>query len=310
MGRMDTTLDLRLFDGGAGEAASGGADAATQAAAPAGKPTKAQLRQVVYGAEAREQAPGQARGAAGGPGASGEAGAESFDELIRGKYKAEYDKRVQEQLARRFRQHEQLQARQARLEPMLEILAGKYGVDARNVDALAKAVESDEALYEAEANEQGIPLEQYRRMKQIERENNRFKAVVEDAQRRQNAERIYGEWMRQVESAKAVYPGLRFEAELGNPDFLRLLRAGVDVRAAYEVVHRDEIIGGAMQFTAQKVAGKVASDVRARGARPQENGAGAQSPSVMRKTHAGELTRDDVLEIARRAKKGIRTSFG
>lgn len=51
-----------------------------------------------------------------------------------------------------------------------------------------------------------------------------------------------------------------------------LLRSGVDARTAYEVVHKDEIIGGAMQYTAQRVQEKVVNDIRARGMRPPENG--------------------------------------
>lgn len=295
------TLNLHLFDG------EGGA-AATAAGGEGAAPTTEKPR-TLYGVEAQTDDGPPAEAPATGT-AQAEPEEPSFDDLIKGKHKDEYDRRVKAAIERRFKAQEPILARQQAIEPVLAMLAQRYGVDPMNVEALTRAVEDDEALYEAEASEKGVSVEQLKRMKQLERENDSLQRAVAERQRQENADRIYADWMRQTEEAKRVYPALDFETEVQDPNFLRLLRAGVDVRAAYEVVHRDDIIGGAMQFTAQKVAEKVASDVRTRGARPQEIGAGMQSSAVVRKAHASELTTEDVLEVARRAKKGIKTTFG
>ena len=297
-------VDLHLFDGegGAAAPATGGAESA-QSTEKLGAPGTPPI--TLYGVDAKEQPAAAAEGTP-----QTEPSELSFDDLIKGKYKDDYDKRVKTAIDRRFKAQEQVIARQQVLGPVIDLLAQRYGVDASNPVALATAIENDEALYEEEAAEKGISVEQLKRIKQLERENQSLQRAANEQQRTQNAERIYTDWMKQAGEAKAVYPALDFDGEAQNPDFLRLLRAGVGVRAAYEVIHRDEIIGGAMQFTAQKVAEKVASNVRARGARPQENGAGAQSGAVVRKAHASELNTQDVLELAKRAKRGIKTTFG
>lgn len=323
-------LDLRLFDGEGGGApagnAAGGAPTApsgrnregatpmSQGAASPGRGwgDHGELRKgdaqkattVLYGADAQQ--PDQ-----GAQDQAGQADAKpTFDDLIKGEYKDEYEKRLKAQLDRRFKAQESILQRQKALDPVLGLLAQRYGVAPDNVEALARAIEDDEELYAQEAADKGVSVQQLKRVKQLERENQGLQRAMAEQQRRQVAEQKFAEWTRQAEEARRIYPGLDFETEIQNEDFLKLLRAGVDVRAAYEVVHRDDIIGGAMQYTAQQVAGKVASDIQARGARPPENGAGAASASVVRKPHAADLTREDVLELARRAKRGITTTFG
>ena len=115
--------------------------------------------------------------------------------------------------------------------------------------------------------------------------------------------------MKQSEQVKAIYPSFDFETEVQNPQFVSLIKApGVDVRTAYEVIHRDEVIGGAMQHTAQAVAQKMANNIAARGTRPQEIGVGSQS-GVTSKPDVNSLGKQDIQKILKRVARGERIEF-
>jgi hypothetical protein len=195
------------------------------------------------------------------------------------------------------------------LTPTLEILAKKYGVDSSDIAALNKAIEEDDSYFEEEALEKGITVEQLKEYRKMEKENAELKRHLDEQNRKENAKKIYAQWAEQAESAKQVYPSFDFRAEMQNPKFVDLLRSNIDVRTAYEVVHKDDIIAGAMQFTAKTVEQKIANKIIAGGARPAENGNSSQGASVS-KSDVSTLTAADRAEIARRVARGEKISFG
>ena len=176
------------------------------------------------------------------------------------------------------------------------------------MDALSRAVEEDDAYYEAEAERRGLTVEQMKEMKKLERENDAFRRAQEERERVEHANQVYAGWLREAEEAKQIYPSFDFEAESRNKTFTDLLQSGVAVRTAYEVVHKDDILGGAMQYAAQKAAEKVTNSVQSRAKRPTENGAGAQGAS-RQVTDVNKLQKDDIYEILRRVEKGEKISF-
>ena len=115
--------------------------------------------------------------------------------------------------------------------------------------------------------------------------------------------------MQQEQDTKAVYPSFNLESEMQNPQFVNLLRSNVDVRTAYEVLHKDEIIPAAMQFTAKAVEQKITNKIMANGARPAENGMASQGAAVV-KSDVSQLSKADRAEIARRVQRGEKISFG
>ena len=235
--------------------------------------------------------------------------AAQFKALIDGEYKAEFDQLMRRNLDRRFKETEDLRKRADSASEIMDILAGKYGVDAADVEGLKKAMDSDDAYYEAEAADKGLTVAQLKEFKRMERENAQLRAAAEDRQRAERAEQVRSRWAEQIDATRHVYKGFDFEAEAQNPAFARLLRAGVDVRTAYEVAHHDEIISGAMQFTAQKVQQKTVNDIRARGLRPDEGGLNAQQAAAQSHTDVSKLTREQRNEMARRALRGERITF-
>ncbi len=313
-------LNLQLFDGDAGDAgtaAAGGDHEAQPADAGQAKHgRKSDLSHVQYGKRA-EPDTGSPEDNGNGPEEGQDAAAKGekptdksaeFERMIKGDYKDAFDTRVQGIIDGRFRDFKTMQEQLGKLQPVLQLLSGRYGVDASDMDALSRAVEEDDAYYEAEAERRGLTVEQMKEMKKLERENDAFRRAQEERERVEQANRVYAGWMQQAEAARQVYPNLRFEEEARNQTFTDLLRSGVDVKTAYEVIHKDDILGGAMQYAAQKTAEKVTNNVRARAKRPAENGAGAQSAS-RQVTDVTKLQKEDIYEILRRVERGEKISF-
>lgn len=123
------------------------------------------------------------------------------------------------------------------------------------------------------------------------------------------ADRQYARWMESAAQTKEVYPDFDLRAELKNPAFSRMLRSGVDVKTAFEVLHKDEIIPAAMQYAARTVESKLASAYASASLRPRENGVDS-SGAVVIGSSVASLSRRDIADIARRVERGERISFG
>ena len=231
-----------------------------------------------------------------------------FEELIKGEYKDLYDAKMQDTIQKRLKSSKETVDKYNALAPTLELMASKYGVDASDIDALTKAIEEDDSYYEQEAMEKGMTVKQLKEVKKMERENAALKAQMEEAQRQENGKKLYSQWMTQADETKKVYPSFDLQTEMQNQKFVDLLRSNIDVRTAYEVTHKDEIISGAMQFTAKTVEQKVANKIAANGARPIENGMSSQSSSLV-KSDVSQLSKADRAEIIRRVQRGEKIRF-
>jgi hypothetical protein len=219
------------------------------------------------------------------------------------------DARIQNIIQKRLKGTKETVDRYNELAPTLETLAKKYGVNPTDIKALNKAIEDDDSYYEQEALEKGITVEQLKEIRKMEKENAELKKQMEEQNREANAKKIYATWMEQADKAKQIYPSFNLRAEMQNPKFVDLLKSNIDVRTAYEVIHKDDIIAGAMQFTAKKVEQNLTNKIIANGARPSENGNSSQGASVT-KSDVSTLTKADRAEIARRVARGEKISFG
>lgn len=227
-----------------------------------------------------------------------------FEKLIKGEYKDLYDARMQDTIKNRLKGQKETVEKYEALAPTLETLAKKYGVDASDINALNKAIEEDDAYYEEEAFEKGISVEQLKEFKRMEKENTELKKLQEEQKSREAAEKKVAGWMEESKQVKAIYPQFDLKSEMQNSKFIDLLRVpGVDVRTAYELTHKDEIIAGAMQFTAKTVEKKIADKIAANGARPTENGLNSQSASLT-KSDVSQLSKADILDIQRKVLRG------
>ena len=300
-------LDLQLFAEGAG-----GGDGGTGAEGATGVNATAAVSQTgETAAPAAEVISPEGRNA-------------KFEALIKGEYKDLYDAKMQDTVQKRLKSTKETVDKYNELAPTLEMLSKKYGVDAADIKALNKAIQEDDSYYEEEALEKGITVEQLKEIRRMERENadlkrqmeeqNRrenadLKRQMEEQNRRENANRLYAQWMEQEQQTKAVYPTFNLRDEMQNQKFVDLLRSNIDVRTAYEVIHKDDIIHGAMQFAVNTAEQKIANKIIAGGARPTENGTSSQGASLT-KSDVSQLSKADRQDILRRVARGEKISFG
>ena len=313
-------LDLQLFaDGGAGGAAGAGdGDGGTGSEGATGVTATAAVSQrkgvkenplanVKYGTQVEEATPAAEVDNT----APAEDRNAKFEALIKGEYKDLYDAKVQDTIKKRFKDNQEQKETVEKynaLTPTIEMLAKKYGVDPADIAALNKAIEEDDSYYEEEALEKGVTVEQLKEIRKMEKENAELKRQMEEQNRRDNANKLYAQWMEQEQQTKAVYPNFSLRTEMQNPKFVELLRSNIDVQTAFEVIHKDEIIPAAMQYTAKQVEQKIANKIIANGARPVENGNSSQGASLT-KSDVSQLTKADRAEVNRRVLRGEKITF-
>lgn len=236
-----------------------------------------------------------------------------FEKLIKGEYKEQFDARMQDTIKQRLKGTKETVEKYNSLAPTLELLSQRYGVDVGNIEALNKAIEEDNSFYEDEALRLGIPVDELKKMRKMERENEMLRKERDERKAEEHAAREraqkYSKWVAEEADAKKVYPNLSLDEEAKNPKFFNLINAGVDVKTAFEVVHRDEMIPTAMQFASERATQKVANSIRANGARPVENGNASQSATVS-KTDPSKLSSSEFEEIRRRVRAGEKITFG
>ena len=153
-----------------------------------------------------------------------------------------------------------------------------------------------------------MSVEQYKRFQQLQRQNAELLRAQRQRMGQDRADAQLRAWNDQAEQLKAVYPSFDLTREAQNRDFLSMLRSGVPVRQAYEVIHMDEIKAAAAAMQAKATEKAVTENIKAKGTRPQENGTGASSGFTV-KDDVSRLTAKDRAEIARRAARGEVITF-
>ena len=327
-------VNLCLFDGGAAGAAAAGAGEGT------GSGTQGDSQQTDPGATRRgnQTTAAQRRGsgeysnvkfgkqdqpaAAGGQQANPpDAGEESkkqgvettsdtledkrkaFRALVDGEYKDQYTEDTQRIIDRRFRETKNLETQLSQQKPILDMLMQRYKIGDGDLGKLTQAIENDNAYWSQAAEEAGMSVEQYKQFQKLQRENAQLLQAQRRSQNQQAAEKQLQKWYQEAEAMKADYPDFDLGRESQDPQFLSMLRSGVPVKLAYEVMHMDEIKSTVAQTTAQQTEKQVVEGIRAKGARPAENGTSSQSGFVV-KDDPAKWTKKDRAEIVRRVQRG------
>lgn len=226
--------------------------------------------------------------------------AKAFEKLIKTEYKDQFDERTQKIINQRFKETKSLEETMGKINPVLEMLGKKYGVDTKDLDKLVSSIQQDDSYYEKEAMDRGLTVEQLKTFKQMENENIELRRAEQERAKQEQSQKIYSEWLKQSEQLKGLYPNFDLRAEINNSDFMKVLRIpGMDVRTAFEVAHRSELIAPAMAQTAQQVSQALANNIKANGARPAENGTSSRASSTV-KSDVSKLTKAEREDIYRR----------
>lgn len=319
---LHVTLDL--FDGAAGAAASGAGEGAgsgtqgeTQQTSPAAtrRGSSGEYSNVKFG---KQDQPAAAGGQQANPPDAGEEskkqGVETtsdtledkrkaFRALVDGEYKDQYTEDTQRIIDRRFRETKNLETQLSQQKPILDMLMQRYKIADGDLGKLTQAIENDNAYWSQAAEEAGMSVEQYKQFQKLQRENAQLLQAQRRSQNQQAAQQQLQKWYQEAEAMKADYPDFDLGRESQDPQFLSMLRSGVPVKLAYEVMHMDEIKSTVAQTTAQKTEKQVVEGIRAKGARPAENGTSSQSGFVV-KDDPAKWTKKDRAEIVRRVQRG------
>lgn len=256
---------------------------------------------------------GTAEQSATATGESQEPAEETWESLISGKYKKEYGKAVQSAVNKRFKTQS---AQHNLLDPVVRGLAKKYGISPNAdgsipLEALNRAYLDDNEQYEQEAFKKGMPVEELKQMKALEREN----AALRQRQSQEENNRYWAAMEEQARQLQSEFPGLDFATEMENPEFGHQLAffKGSDpahaVEKAYKAVHMDEIMSGAMQYAVQRTNSQISRAIQSGSKRPAENGMQGQGAGRSPSIDPSKLTTEQRADYIRRAQRGERITF-
>ena len=227
---------------------------------------------------------------------------------MEGEYKDEFSEMFQQSFNRRFKDVKGMENSLSAQKPILDILMQRYKIADGDMSKLQTAIEEDTQYWEEAAEEAGMTVEQYKALQKLERENEELKRIRRQQEGQQKAQAQIDAWYKEAEAVKGIYPTFDFKAEATNRDFLGLLRSGLPVQKAYELVHMDEIKEAAAKSAAQAAGAQVEARIKSKQSRPSENGTSSQSAAIV-KNDVSSLTREDRAEIARRAQRGEKIRF-
>jgi hypothetical protein len=242
-----------------------------------------------------------------------------FENLISTKYKDQFAKRTQSIIDTRFKEAKGLEEQVKGAQSILEMQASKYGIkdfnprDEKSLKALQSAIDEDSSFYEDAAMERGLTVAQYKDMLKIEHENKEYKEAEQSRLRKEHTDAKMTEWHKEATSL-----GVDLKAEADNPQtgkrFISLLSSpGIDVKTAYNAVHHDEIVSGALKQASVVTEKIVTENIRTRGMRPDEAAAAGGAPVTIPKADPSKMTRqqreDWAKDAARKSARGVNVGF-
>lgn len=206
---------------------------------------------------------------------------QEWEELKKGKFKDFYGRDVQGAVNQRFKNQQDAQKSLEGLEPALEVLRERAGVQTN--EELAEMILDDDSLYEEEASEAGMTVPAYRQFMQIKQERDEATAREQQTIRDQMIEQHYAKLCQQAEEFRKELPTFDLMENLRNdPNFLRLTspEVGLSVKQAFIALHHDEIMPQAMMAGMERAKQQLGQTIQAQRQRPAEGamkGRGAQA---------------------------------
>jgi len=288
------TIDLSMFGegGAAGAAAPAGGEGSAPAAAEA--PAAPEVR---YGKQPEQTAAPQQQASPETPPDKGK----MFQDLIKGEYKDQYTDATQKLINRRFKETD---AKISSMQPVMDLLASRYGIEDGNPEKIMAAVKSDTAFWQEAADAAGLTVEQYRTMRELEAKNRQLVAAQQNQQAQYLAQMRYQQWSAEAETLKGKYPQFNLDEMQGNDLFMLMLRNGYPMEQAFKACSTE-------YFAAQAAANAekaTVDNIKARGNRPAEAGSSA-TPAFTVKDDPSKLSDKDVLAVLSQISNGGHISF-
>lgn len=300
-------LDLQRFaEGGAAGAGGATGSAAAETAGDAARQQGSSAAVAGNGAPAAVQEGGQGAPAQ----AEGPSRQQRFAELVNGEFKAEADKWFQSRFNRRHADYKAMQEREAAMQPAMALLQEAFGWDGKDPARLEDLLRRDNALWEERAAKEGLSVEQYRKFLEMQAQNRQLMEALQRQQNAQQAAETKARYEREFDAVDRKYPGAGniLKQDFENEQFVRLVGAGVDMLSAFEAIHHEELMSGAIQRAAREAERRVSETVAANSRRPPENGAGSQAPAESR-ADVEHMSRAERQALNARALRGERVTL-
>lgn len=272
-------------------------------------------------------AAGTAAAAQGGTGVTVPAAGEQTNRRpwseVKGDYKEEYGKEVQQIVTRRLQgMNDKLTSYKKSDKAQRAFIwrvAANLGLEpdengAYDLEAVSKAYDDNwNRGLEDRALDAGRDVDTQRQLESMkeekrqaalaQKEAQREAAEAEEAARKERADQeLYNRVLAETKEAQKTYPKLDINAELTNPKFADLLFRGWTVQDAYQAVHAQEIVAAGMGYAEQVGAQNVARSVAANRGRPVEGAMG--TPGAVTTGRPIPKTLQEFEEIARRVARG------
>ena len=205
----------------------------------------------------------------------------------------ENKQRLQVMIAERGKQataaRQQAEAQLGKIAPMLELIASRYGLEAKDgqydLDALTKAVTDDDSYYERRAEDLGVDIAVAKQLEQSNMERRRaeaqaqaLKAQQQKQEREFQLQQHFRKMQQQAGELKKLFPDFDLQRELQNPRFMQLTspEVGMSVDDAFYSLHHNEIMEKQAEAIARRAKADAAAAIRS-GVRPRENGGSAMA---------------------------------
>ena len=209
----------------------------------------------------------------------------------------------------RFKNQADANQKLERYQKVTGLLMQKAGVD--DFDEFSRMVEDDDSIYEEEAEERGMSVEQLKAMKQLETENTELKAREKKAQEQQLIRQHIAGLQQQASELQQLFPNFNLEAEMQNPEFIKLTQpGGISVKQAYMALHGDEMIPQLMAYGMQRAQQQMGQTIQAQRARPAEGAMSGKNPSAAEpRINPKNLTRAEMKKYKELIRMDKFTSF-
>ena len=144
---------------------------------------------------------------------------QSFADLIKGEYKQEADQYIQGIVRERVKNSKDTIRSQGEI---LDIVAAKYGMDTSDLAALKDKVSNDDAYYEDRAMEEGLTVDQYKRIAQAESKARAYDEAMAQQERDNAAQQQVAAWQAEAEAVKQAFPSFDLQQEINSPTFRKV----------------------------------------------------------------------------------------
>lgn len=189
---------------------------------------------------------------------------------------------------------------------VVDLLMARYGT--QDLGQLQEAINKDTSWLQSYADGRGISVQQAREQIALQAEVDamRRQSAAEEGERRAQAQMEL--WSSQAQEVQAVYPEFDLQAAAQSEDFIGMLKSGVNMRTAYEVINMTAIKTAIAERAAKDAEARLTASIQANGARPVEGGTRGQ-PGATVKKDPSKMTYDEMDDIMARAARGERVTL-